>query len=594
MILGPLSLGPLAIGAPWGLLALAALPAILAIHLFRRRSPPRTVSGLFLWPPPAPTPASGRRREQLVAMPSLWLELLAVLALAWWLADIHPSGDDRGRHLVLVLDDRQRLQALLPAGDSPAERVRATLAARLAALRASDRVTVIASGATPRLLCGPAAEPAQAQAAITAWKPTGSWHELEPALTLAAQLASRSGATVGAELLLASDRLPDDLDPSIGCEARGEAVPTSGLAEVRWLRDATGERLVVRIATSGQVVPRALEVRAGERVLARQLDASGTLLIPLPSESPEELTVALVGADPLPADDTVTLLRPPLRSVRVSVSGPFAASVQRVLAAVPGIAAGGATADLVIAETAAAPPGSWSLRIAPAPGDEAVLGPFLRRAGHPLCADLDGTGLLWVGGLPRGRLPEETTELVGGGDQALLTERRRGRDRLIGLYADTARGTLLQHPLWPALLVNVVEARRAALPGVASPTVPVGQTFTAVLPAGVERAELTGPDGSTATLMADSDGMVLVPALPLAGDWMVQAAAPATWQLRLRAIALDARLGDLAAARSATREPAAAEAVAVERRRSPAELLLPLVLAAGAAFGAWLCFGRGR
>lgn len=587
-------LGPLAIAAPWGLLALAGVPTILAIHLFRRRSPPRTVSGLFLWPQPTSSPASGRRRERLVAMPSLWLELLAVLALAWWLADVHPSGDDRGRHLVLVLDNRQRLQAALPAGDTPAERLRSALSARLAALRASDRVTVIASGATPRLLCGPAAEPAQAQAAIAAWKPTAPWHELEPALTLATQLAARSGAaTVGAELLLASDRIPDDLAEDIGYEVRGEALPTSGLAEVRWLRDAAGERLVVRIASSGKALPRTLEVRVGDRVLVRQPDASGTLLVPL-NEPPEELTVALVGPDPLPTDDTVSLLRPPLRSVRVSVSGPFAASVQRVLDALPDVTAGGAIPDLVIADRDAAPPGSWGLRIAPAPGDEAVLGPFLRRAGHPLCTDLDGTGLLWVGGLPRAHLAGDATELVGGGDQVLVSEQRRGRDRVIRLYADTARGTLVQHPFWPALLANVVEARRGALPGVTSPTVPVGQTLTAVLPAGVDRVELAGPDGSTATLVADSDGVVLIPALPVAGDWTLHAATPSIWQLRLRAIALDPRLGDLAAARSATREPAAAETVAVERRRSPAELLLPLVLAAGAAIGAWLCFGRGR
>ena len=216
---------PLSIGVPWGLLALAALPAILAIHLFRQRSPPRPVTGLFLWPLPSTTPASGRRRERVVNLPSLWLELLAALALAWWLADVHPAGDDHGRHLVLVLDDRQRLQAQLSTvgstSDTPAERIRVALHARLAALRANDRVTVIASGLTPRLLCGPAAEPQQALTALAAWQPQAAWHELEPALTLATHLAARSGAASGAELLLASDRLPPDLADEIGCAAHG-------------------------------------------------------------------------------------------------------------------------------------------------------------------------------------------------------------------------------------------------------------------------------------------------------------------------------------------------------------------------------------
>jgi hypothetical protein len=34
---------------PLGLLALLAIPAIVAIHLFRRRFPVRPVAGLFLW-----------------------------------------------------------------------------------------------------------------------------------------------------------------------------------------------------------------------------------------------------------------------------------------------------------------------------------------------------------------------------------------------------------------------------------------------------------------------------------------------------------------------------------------------------------------
>ena len=50
---------------PLGLFALAAVPAVLALHLFRRRFRPRTVSALFLWDePPDATPA-GRRRERL-------------------------------------------------------------------------------------------------------------------------------------------------------------------------------------------------------------------------------------------------------------------------------------------------------------------------------------------------------------------------------------------------------------------------------------------------------------------------------------------------------------------------------------------------
>ena len=578
----------IAFGALWGLAALAALPAIFAIHWFRRRAPPRRVSGLFLWPQPAPSAASGRRRERIVNLPSLWLELLAALALAWWLADAHLRADDHGRHLVVVLDDRVRLQALAPSGDTAADRLRTALGGRIAGLGNADRVTLVASGAVPRLLAGPAADVESARRALAAWRPESAWHDLEPALALAAQLAGAGG---GGELLLASDRVPERLAEEIGCLARGVAVPGTGLADARWLRDARGERLVLRIVGDG--APRPLEVRAGDVLLARASAAAGTLVVPLPT-APEELTVALIGEDPLPADDRAILRRPPSREVRVSVDLPAARRplVDKVLAVVPGVVSGGAAPDLVISAADGSLPGAWSLAIAPATGAEAALGPFLTRSGHPLCLDLDGTGLLWVGGLPRAQLAADASPLVSAGEQVLLAEHRRGRDRGFALHADLAAGTLAQHPFWPALLANLVEARRAALPGCATPTVAVGRPVPVVLPAGHGTAELTAPDGAVTNLVADGEGVVLVPALDRAGAWRISLDG-SPW-LVLQALALDARMADLAGAATADRAGALVGPVAVERRRSPAERVLPLLIAAGAAIGAWLLSRRGR
>ena len=71
---------------PLGLLALLAIPTVAALHLFRRRFRPRRVSAVFLWNLEDRTPLAGRTRERLLRSPSLWLELLAALALALALA----------------------------------------------------------------------------------------------------------------------------------------------------------------------------------------------------------------------------------------------------------------------------------------------------------------------------------------------------------------------------------------------------------------------------------------------------------------------------------------------------------------------------
>ena len=68
---------------PLGLIALASLPlAIIAIHFFRRRFPPRRVAGLFLWQTGRHLPEGGGRLDKLPITISLLLECLAALALS--------------------------------------------------------------------------------------------------------------------------------------------------------------------------------------------------------------------------------------------------------------------------------------------------------------------------------------------------------------------------------------------------------------------------------------------------------------------------------------------------------------------------------
>ncbi len=603
LALGPLSLGPLVIAAPWGLLGLLMVPAILAIHWFRRRSPPRSVTGLFLYPPPVPSAASGRRRERIVASTSLWLELLAALALTWWLADVHPAADQRGRHVGIVLDDRLRLTARLPAGDSAAARLRVRLGEMLAGLRPADRVTLIASGAVPRVLAGPAATPDQARTALARWVPQAPWHELDAGLALALQITAQSGATA-TDVLLASDRVAPDLPAGVACVAAGEPVAASGFADARWLRDEAGDRLVVRVVASGAPAPRRIEIRRrGHVVQTSAPTVGGTSIIELASGvgDTDEITATLVGEDPLPADDQVILRRPERRIVRIALALPPAIQpvVERALRGLPGLTLNGVSNDLLITGDEVTTPGTWLLRIAPAAGSDAVLGPFLIRRGHPLASDLDGTGLLWLGGLPQDRLPVDAEPLISAGTQVLLAERRRGRDRLVTLYADPMTGTLAQHPLWPALIANVVAARRAALPGLSEPNRSANQTTYLVLPPTATAVEVCPPDAgsegsasTTTVFSADADGGVLLPPLGQAGAWQVKLAG-APWQT-LQVNALDERLGDVAGAETREITVDTPAEVAVERRRSPAERLIPLVLAALAAALACWFWARGR
>jgi len=543
------------------------------------------------------------------------LELVAVVALAWWLADIQLARDQRGRHVGIVLDDRVRLQAHLVGGTTPAEQIRAQLATYLASLRFADRVTVVASGAVPRLMAGPAATPEQALAAVAGWVPAAPWHELDPAIDLIQQITAQM-AQDGGDVLIASDRIPTNPAPGLGWIATGMPLPASGLADVRWLRNHTGERLVVRITASGVMPARRLEVRLAERVVASvPIAGPGTILIPLTPgalasealKEDERLTVVLTGDDPFPADDTVLLQRPVRRVVHVALTlpEPTRTLVARAMHGVPDIAIDtlSTATDLVISNRDECPPGAWLVRIAPAAGSDAVLGPYLMRRGHPLVRDLDGTGLLWIGGVSAAALPVDAEPLISAGSLVLVSERRRARDRLVTLHVEPTAGTLITHPLWPSLIANVIEARRATLPGVVDPNRPANQPTSLYVPSTVTEVQVLaqGAHEST-TLVADADGMILVPPLGVTGAWQIQAPAAlltvppavASTLTTLMVHQLDERMGDFVAASTRSIEPTVGALVAVERRRSPAERLVPLLLAAFAALTACWLWTRGR
>ena len=134
---------------PLGFLALFAIPAIVAIHLFRRRFPVRPVAGLFLWGVVRQTPEGGGRITKLPITRSLILECLAALALALILAGARVSPAGVSQHLVVLLDDSASMAASATAGDSARDRAVRRVLAEVDRLRDGARITLIRSGDRP-------------------------------------------------------------------------------------------------------------------------------------------------------------------------------------------------------------------------------------------------------------------------------------------------------------------------------------------------------------------------------------------------------------------------------------------------------------
>ncbi len=503
---------------PLGLLALLAVPAIVALHLFRRRFRPRVVSALFLWADADRTPMSGRRRDRLRASTSLACELLAAVLLALLLASPRGCDGSRGEHLVVALDGSASMDARGRDGQSARDAGAELVADRIRALPRGSRVSLVASGPRPRTIAGPAAYPEEALASLAAWRPTAARHDLQPAIALCLQLAG-----AGRVLVVTDRHAPDEMPPEVELAAVGEPLDNVAVASAnRTVARVDGvrrERLFVTLASYSDA-PRTTDVAllaedgreiAPRRPVTLAPGARESLAFDLP-DGAGGVEVRIDG-DALAIDDSAWLAPRPPRVVGVAcdlddetraalgLDGPAGAQLARWIALVDEavVAPDPATAHVLLTRTAGAGAATWSVVLQPGRFDgerKDFIGPFLVERRHPLLEGATLEGLVWSAD-PGVQLAG--TPLVSAGNLPLLTEDRDGSRRVYALDLDPFRSSLQRSPDWPILLANLVEERRRELPGAAATNLVVGGSFTwrAALAAGDDGAPfvLRGPDG---------------------------------------------------------------------------------------------------
>jgi hypothetical protein len=499
---------------PLGLLALLAVPAVIALHLFRRRLVERRVAGLFLFRGERLVASSGRKRTRLLNTLSLWLECLAAAVLALWLGGMS-FGGVVARHVGFVLAD----SASMGVGSAVAS-ARAEIARRAADLASGDRVTVLCTGARPTVLLGPRALPAEVEAALALWRPVQRRHDPLPALDLARELAAGTG-----EVVYCTDE-----EPPAGCQdltviAFGASVPNCSIVTAQRLPRAMGdgEDLRVGIASHGAVTATELTVRSADQILQRVpvafADGQAQVALLLPA-GVGTLTLALAG-DAMTIDDVAWLLPPPERLVAVCELLPAEQrerlQLHRVFGALRGFRheSNPLLAQLVLA-TAPGQLRAGQTEVVFAPGDgerDAWRGPFVIDRAHEWMAGLHLDGVVWLAG--RRALPGHV--LVAAGAQALAAEEFVDAGRRLWLTLDSSAGNLMRSPDWPVLFLNLLESARAEVPGVETPNVQIGDEarFRRSMVAGAHDAQLwwREPDGTRTD--AGAGRMVgFVPRLP--------------------------------------------------------------------------------
>jgi hypothetical protein len=385
-------------GNPLGLLALLGIPAVLAIHFLQRKAVTLPVSTLFLLERTHREAAGGRRVDRLIPSLPMWMQLLAVLLLAWLLAEPRFPHAQQVQRVAVVLDSSASMEAFrtkwLPALTEEISEMRG--------LATEVELTVMESmPGRPRLYSG--TWPGELAARLETWRPRDGLHDPGAALRLARSLVSREGA-----VLYLTDTPWPDAPVGVTTLAIGEAVENTGFTGLSFVSTEDGPMWQALVKNHGTAPARRewwIE-SATSRSQAATLELAPGAWTTLQGIMPaEERQVRLrLSPDGFPLDDVLPMLAPRPKTLRChsSPSPAHAALAERLLGALEAVESVGPTAEadwtlashdpLDPAATATAGPGLWLVEDGTSAGSY-LTGGILAEP-HPLMNGLNWQSLL--------------------------------------------------------------------------------------------------------------------------------------------------------------------------------------------------------
>ena len=217
----------LTLANPLGLLALLGIPAVLAIHFLQRKAVQLPVSTLFLLERTQRDAATGRKFDRIISSVPLWMQLIAVLLLAWFLSEPRYQKSASVQRIALVMDSSASMSVFKKAA---LDRLSDELP-KLQNSAASVEYTVLeATAGRPRLYSGTSLT--ELKARLENWHPSEGLTDPTQALRLARSLVSRDGSVIYVtDTPVAS--LPFDAKQI----AVGESIPNVGFTGVTFTHE---------------------------------------------------------------------------------------------------------------------------------------------------------------------------------------------------------------------------------------------------------------------------------------------------------------------------------------------------------------------
>jgi len=444
------------LGNPAGLWALAAIPAILAIHFLQRESRREIISTLFLLEQLAPESAEGRRFERLRQSVPLWLQLLAALLITWLLAQPRWLRRDSAQRVVIVLDSSVSMSAF----HDEVMRALGTATRRLAAAAAHTDWHLLESDMeSPTLYAGPDRD--RLLLAAAAARPHLGAHDFAPVIAAAQGLLHGRGI-----LLFVTDRR-HEVPAGVHLLAAGHPIENCGFSGAV----CEGRKWSALVKNYGQAPQRRawwLEAR-GQKSPAHELNLAPGQTAVVEGEFPAgaDQAEAVLSGDLFTQDDRLPMVLPrqkPL-SFGISPGAPFDEFFRRLVASFEAAETAAAHPDIQLFAYDATTPPRW-------PSGGAIV--FAADAGttarllagetvaerDALTADLNWSGLLCRDTLQVPARPEDRT-LVWHGSRPLIFLRETGAAPQLVVNFDLRSSNAEQLPAFVLLLHRFAEKIRA-------------------------------------------------------------------------------------------------------------------------------------
>ncbi len=468
---------------PLGLLSLLAIPVVLAIHFLQRKSITIPVSTLFLLERTQREATSGRRFERLIPSIPLWMQLLAILLLAWFLSEPRFKKENSVQRVAIVVDSsasmtvfkKEAIAALsdqLPGLQGSATSLELTL---IPSEPGADRI--YSGGSTEELL-----------SALKSFTPDGGLTDPSYSLRLARSIVSNDGIVIyltdtPAELLPYDARLVSVGKPvpnvgftGISFEEKEGALTWQAI--IRNYGDAPAERSWSLQTANGSTEPRSFTIGPKAFVTVQAAYPADTEKVRLVL-SPDDFTL----------DDTLPIIapRPKELALFTATSPAFADLTEKLLRSLASTRPSNyaASSDLVITSYDPLDPAVPQTNAILFVEDPTSVGKYLKGGilaeAHPLMDGINWQALLVRETLQLPRLPEDRV-LLWQEKRPLIFLRENAGKRVLCFNFDLRLSNATQQPAFIVLLHRFAEELRAAKVAPESLNLETGQRLSIATP----------------------------------------------------------------------------------------------------------------